>query len=246
MTVLCFAPHAYAQDKLDNSADFVRAVLPYPIEFVHERVLAQFDSESRNYFEDYNRAIYDLPEKVLSYKYLSPDAYKKFMALPMVKSTKFYVFYGAYAVKQKKLAEITPLSVIGLDNPALVRYASLPPAAKAYDVYLWSPDSPYWYSEYTLNNKPLPFRTFFIIHLSPADEANTTVEVIEEQPVVRMGQKLTVDEHGKIQEYEVREVSPTTRDRRFLLSCIRQFIERDIPSRSKFNCKDEQAEKLKN
>lgn len=218
--------------------DFVSITLPYPIDFVHERMMAQFDSESRNYFEDYNRAIYELPEKVLTYKELSPKAYEQFMALPLAKPTKFYVFFGAYSVMQRVLSNITPVNVIGLTNPALVRYASLPMAERSYDIYVWSPDTPYWHSEYSLNKVKLPFRSYFIFHLAAVDATHTRIEAIEHKPVVRISGKPSVDENGKLQDFELREVAPTTTDRTFLLSCVQQFIERQVPERSKFNCRD--------
>lgn len=239
VAMLAFTPVALAAQPLDNSenSDFVSDIFPYPIEEIYARLQTQFDSEARSYYEDYNRFIYDLPEKVLSYKELSPEAYRKFMALPMIKPTKFYVFYGAYATTQHTLQDITPLSVVGIDNPALVRYASLPLQARRYDLYLWSPDVPYWYSEYTIDGVPLPFRTYFILHLSSPDKEHTSVEVIEEKPVVRMSNKITVDEHGKLRHFEVRDVAPTARERKFLLSCIQQFIETNYPDRHRFNCR---------
>lgn len=232
-------PCAAQQHKSINEADFVNTVLPYPLAEVREKLGQQFSSDTRSYFEDYNRAIYELPEKVLSYKELSPRAYRAFLAFPMVKPTKFYVFYGAYPTLQSRLFAITPESVIGTDNPALARYASLPQEARVQDLYLWSPDSPYWYSEYSLGGTLLPFRTFFIVHLSEVDEGNTNVEVIEDRPVVRIDGRPSIDENGTPQPFEIRPVAPTTRDRTFLLSCIRQFIERGVPSRSAFNCRAE-------
>jgi hypothetical protein len=238
ITVAPKAQEATPEVKPVENTDFVSTILPYPIDYVHDSVTAQFDSETRNYFEDYSRFIYDLPEKVLSYKDLTSDAYDRFMALPLVKPTKFYVFYGAYATMQKTLAAITPLSVIGLTNPALVRYASLTPEQREQDIYVWSPDSPYWHSEYSLKGEKLPFRSFFIIHLSAVDDAHTKVEVIEHKPVVRIQGRPSVDENGTFQDFDVEEVAPTTRDRSFLLSCVQQFIERNVPSRAKFNCRD--------
>lgn len=238
-----FTPRTQAQENTQTPSqhkDFVREVLPYPLEFTRERILTQFSSDDRSFYEDYNRHIYDLPpEKVLSYKELSPKAYAEFMALPMVKPDKFYVFFGAYAVKQYRLNEITPLSVIGIDNPALVQYAQLKPETRVNDIYLYSPDTPYWYSEYELNGKKLPFRSYFIVHLSAVGEQATQVEIIQDRPVVRMAGTPSMDEHGKLRDFELRDVAPTTRDRTFLLSCIRQFIERKVSTRKQFSCKND-------
>lgn len=238
-----FTPQTVAQENnepVSQHKDFVREVLPYPIDFTRERILTQFSSDDRSFYEDYNRYIYDLPpEKVLNYKELSPKAYAEFMALPRVKPDKFYVFFGAYAVKQYRLNEITPLSVIGINNPALVKYAELKQESRVNDIYLYSPDTPYWYSEYELNGKKLPFRSYFIVHLSAVGENATQVEIIQDKPVVRIKGTPSLDEHGKLQDFELRDVAPTTRDRTYLLSCIRQFIERKVPMRKQFSCKNE-------
>ncbi len=236
-------PGTQAQENTEPASqhkDFVREVLPYPLDFTRARILTQFSSDDRSYYEDYNRHIYDLPpEKVLSYKELSPKAYAEFMALPRVKPDKFYVFFGAYAVKQYRLDEITPLSVTGINNPALVRYAQLKPEARMNDIYLYSPDTPYWYSEYELKGKKLPFRSYFIVHLSAVGENATQVEIIQDKPVVRIAGASSLDENGKLQDFGLRDVAPTTRDRAFLLSCIKQFIERNVPLRKQFSCRNQ-------
>lgn len=239
--ILSIYCNATAQEKVAvETQDFVTAEFDLPIASLRALLLLQFDSEERSFFEDYNRAIYDLPEKVLSYKNLSPKAYEKFMDFPMIKPTKFYVFLGAYPTQQSRLMQIEPEDVVGKDNPALARYAELPLESREMDIYLWSPDSPYWYSEYQWRDKPAPFRSYFILHLEAKGKHRSTLEVIEENPVVRMEGKLHVDEHGSLQPYEVRSVSPTTRDRTYLMGCIRQFAHYNYASRKEFTC-DEKA-----
>jgi len=239
--LLAMAPAAFAQEpelKAENQQDFVSDVFPYPLDEVHDRAQALFNSDARDYYEDYNAKIYDLPEPVANYKDLSPRAYKRFMAFPLVRPNKFYVFYGAYATMQNMVAETTPLTVMGHANPALQRYAQLPQEQRAQDFYIWSPDTPFWHSEYEAAGKPLPFRAYFILHLAPVDDDHTRVEVIEDQPVVRMGRKMSVDANGRVHYDDIREVEPTTRDREFLLSCVRQFMDRHVPGRHWFSCRD--------
>jgi len=219
--------------------DFVSATLPYPLGFIHDHINLQFDSDERAFYEDYNGIIYELPEQARTIRDLSPKAYKRFIAFPITRQNKFYVFYGAYRNVQHYLQEISPYSVVGLDNPALQRYASLSPAARSNDIYLWSPDTPYWYSEYTLNGTSLPFRSYFIIHLSVVDAHHTNVEIIEDKPVINKGRKLSVDANGVIHHFDIEDTVPTTSDREFLLYCINQFIERKVPSRHVFNCLSE-------
>lgn len=240
LAVLCAPMPAHAQEieqKAEDPQDFVSTILPYSIDDVHERALLLFNSDRRDYYDDYNAKIYALPEAVNNYKDLSPNAYKQFMALPIVRPNKFYVFYGAYPNVQDVLAAITPLSVMGHSNTALQRYAALPAESRAYDLYIWSPDTPYWYSEYFLNGQPLPFKSYFILHLAAVDATHTQVEVIENEPVIRIGHQMSVDIHGILHHYQIREVEPTTSDREFLLSCVEQFIERKVPGRHWFNCR---------
>jgi hypothetical protein len=150
------------------------------------------------------------------------------------------VFYGAYANMQGVLKTLTPYAVMGESNVALQRYATLPMDARKEDIYLWSPDAPYWYSEYSFRSRPVPFHTFFIVHLAPVDDSHTAVEIIEDQPTVEMGKKMSVDVHGRVHDYDIRDVDPTTKDRQFLLSCIKQFIDRKVPGRHYFNCKTDE------
>lgn len=230
---------ASAQElKEDSTKDYVSEVLPYSIDEVYARAQMLFDSERRDYYEDYNPKIYDLPEQVQIFKQLSPAAQKKFLALPLVRPNKAYVFYGAYASVQDVLANITPVTAMGHTNAALQRYAALPGEKRSYDLYVWSPDTPYWHSGYWLDGVQLPFKTYFIVHLSAVDESHTQVEIIENEPTVRIAHYSSVDIYGKVHPYTLREVEPTTSDREFLLSCVRQFIERKVPGRHWFRCRD--------
>lgn len=247
--ILVFTSSATAQDILsndENARDFVSMILPYNLDFVRNHIEVEFDSNDRAFFEDYPNAIYDLPDHANTIHDLTHEAYKDFITFPLVHSNKFYVFYGAYPNKQYLLQKITPYSAFGLNNPALERYARLPFYEKEDDIYLWSPDTPYWYSEYSVNGKPLPFRTYFIVHITSTDKSHTNVEIIEDDPVVNLGKRLTVDAHGVLHYFDIRNVSPTTRDREYLLYCINQFIERQIPDRHVFNClSEEELTKLK-
>ncbi len=236
------ASNALAQEitlTTEHPKDYVSTVMPYAIEDVRERILSMFDSQERDFYEDYNGVIYDLPkERAINIRDLSPAQYKKFIAFPLVRPNKFYVFLGAYPHMQSALQGVTPLSVIGKKNPALERYSTLSPDARVWDVYLWSPDMPYWHSEYRIDGKSAPFHTYFIVHLAPVDTSHTTVEIIEDKPTIQAGRKFSVDEHGTVQKFDIRNVEPTTRDRELLLGCIHQFIERKVPGRHWFNCRD--------
>ena len=222
----------------ENPKDYVSITLPYPIETVYNRAVLMFESDTRDYYENYNPAIYDLPEPVKNFHDLTPAASKKFLAVPLVRPNKFYVFFGAYISVQEVLTHLTPLAAMGHTNAALQRYAALPQNARTEDLYIWSPDTPYWHSEYSLDGKPLPFKSFFILHMTAVDNNHTEVEIIEKEPTVRIEGRSHVDIHGKVRNYEMREVEPTTSDREFLLSCLSQFIERNVPGRHYFRCRD--------
>jgi hypothetical protein len=204
---------------------------------MQERLEALFDSDARDYYEDYPAAIYVMPEGVRRADQLPAAALKGWRKRKLTKATKFYVFYGDYAVMQRRLSAIGPLDAIDTGNAALARYAALPLTERAHDLYLWSPDTPFWYSEYRLMGIPVPFRSYFILHLSASGAERTQVEVIEDEPVIDRGPEPNVDIYGKLHEEMLQPVPPTTRERLYLLSCIRQFIEREVPGRHWFNCR---------
>lgn len=235
LTIVLFSTPLFAGEIKDQ--DYVTDVLPYPLEVVHERTALLFDSDTRDYYEGYPALIYDLPHSATNIDNLSVKAYKQFKEFPLVRSNKFYVFYAAYSNMQHLLMELTPYAVLNHNNAALERYASLSQEARAQDFYLWSPDAPFWYSDDFIDNRKRPFHSYFIVHMTKVDETHTYVEIIENEPVIQAGKKLSVDSHGIVHHFDIQESSPTTSDRKFLLSCIRQFIERNVPARHYFNCK---------
>ncbi len=244
ISTLLLSSTAYAQGPelpAEEQKDFVSTTLPYPLDFVRNEINLQFDSNDRTFFEDYNAAIYELPEQARTIHDLDLKTYKKFLSFPITRRNKFYVFYGAYPSMQHALQEITPYGVLGMNNSALQRYASLSTSSRSNDIYLWSPDTPFWHSGYMLGDVSLPFRSYFIIHLSAVDTQHTNVEVIEDKPVVNMGKKLSVDTNGVVHRFAIEDVAPTASDREYMLYCINQFIERKIPSRRVFNCLSPEA-----
>jgi|GEM_PF-941723 len=231
-----YACSVFAENTVDNAStpsDASHFIFPYKLDYLHHLIAMQFDSEERSYYEDYNPKIYQLKTTI---KQLSAKEYADFMEFPLVLPHKFYVFYGAYPHIQHRLQTITPLSVADTENPALQHYATLPLPLRTHDFYLWSPDTPFWYSEIAKEGVSLPFRSYFIVHLEAIDEQHTRVEVIEDEPVASFGRKLGVDSNRNITHFDIRPVAPTQREPAFLLGCIKQFVERDYPGRKYFSC----------
>ena len=111
------------------------------------------------------------------------------------------------------------------DNPGLARYALLPPDAKALDLFLHDPLDRYWTSEYELDGVPVRFRCDFILHLEPAADGGTRVEVIEYLPRVwARDHFLLLGRHGPGRYRDIRRVKPTVRDREELLAIVREVI----------------------
>jgi hypothetical protein len=109
-------------------------------------------------------------------------------------------------------------------NPALARYAELPPEAKALDLYLHDPLDRYWASEYTIDGVPVKFRCDFIVHMEKAD-GGTRVEVIEYLPRVWPRDHFQLlGNHGPGRYRDIRKVEPTVRDREEMLAAVRAAL----------------------
>jgi hypothetical protein len=112
------------------------------------------------------------------------------------------------------------------DNPALERYVTLPPAQRENDLYLWDPQSRYWTSEYRSGNKPLEFRTNYILHFTAAGPNSTSVDVIEYLPEVRAGRAFRLGGHAGPGFYDdVRAVAPTGSDRLRVLEIVERLAQ---------------------
>jgi len=221
----------------EEQKDFITATLPYPIEYVFERINSQFSQEDRSFFDDYNGGIYQLPHNAKIKQELSSKELKDFIASPVVRENKFYVFFAAYKNMQARLQEITLENVVGNQNVALERYAASDKEKRDHDIYIWSPNEIFWYSSDKSFDKPTLFRSFFIVRLNAIDAENTEIEIIQDKPVINNGKKFSVDKHGKIRKFDIKTTPPTVKEREFMLSCISQFIEKRYPNRRLFNCK---------
>lgn len=102
-------------------------------------------------------------------------------------------------------------------------YVRIPPQRRTRDLYLNEPTGDtYWASEYFYKEKPAQFRCGFLIHLEPAGQDETRVEIFEYQPEIWAGEYLGLSAHaiGPVLLHDIRPVAATTADRRALLAVI--------------------------
>jgi hypothetical protein len=107
------------------------------------------------------------------------------------------------------------------------RYVHVPPELRSHDLYLYEPTADYyWPSEYFYQGQPAKFRCSFFIHLEPADDHSTKVEIFEYQPTIWAGECLGLSAHALLPTtlHDIRPVQSTTADRNELLQIIRQAV----------------------
>jgi hypothetical protein len=103
------------------------------------------------------------------------------------------------------------------------RYTRIPSALRTRDLYLYEPSGDYyWDSEYFYNRQPAKFRCSFLIHLEPAGESSTKVEVFEYQPEIWVGEYLGLSAHAVLPAtlHDIRSVEESTADREAVLAMI--------------------------
>lgn len=102
------------------------------------------------------------------------------------------------------------------DDPAMARYLALDAAERSFGIHVYEPiGTRWWNSEYRSGGHPISFRSNFLLHLTPLDEARTRIEVLEVLPKVLAGKKWTWERHGGIglvRVMDIRPVPPTVTD----------------------------------
>ena len=104
-------------------------------------------------------------------------------------------------------------------------YVRLPSELRTQDLYLYEPSGDYyWDSEYFYNGQPAKFRCSFLIHLEPAENTSTRVEIFEYQPTIWVGKYLGLSAHALLPTmlYDIRPVEVTTTDRKEVLAIIQK------------------------
>jgi hypothetical protein len=107
------------------------------------------------------------------------------------------------------------------------RYVRIPPALRNRDFYLYEPTGDYyWDSEYFYQGKAAKFRCSFLIHLEPAANSGTKVEIFEYQPTAWVGEYWGMSAHAILPAmlHDIRPVQPTTTDRQEVLRLIQQSV----------------------
>jgi hypothetical protein len=103
------------------------------------------------------------------------------------------------------------------------RYVSIPAEKRTQDFYLYEPSGDYyWDSEYFYAGQPAKFRCSFLIHLEPAGNSSTKVEIFEYQPTIWVGEYLGMSAHAVLPTmlHDFRPAESTTVDRNNLLAMI--------------------------
>jgi len=113
------------------------------------------------------------------------------------------------------------------------RYVRIPAELRSRDFYLYEPTGDhYWESEYFYKGKVAKFRCSFLIHLEPAENSRTRIEIFEYQPTVWIGEYWGMSAHAILPTmlHDIRPVQPTTSDRKEVLRLIQQSLTSSRPT----------------
>ncbi|MDX2044948.1 MAG: hypothetical protein SF097_27300 [Acidobacteriota bacterium] len=114
-----------------------------------------------------------------------------------------------------------------IKNEPLSRYLAIDPSLRTRDLYLWYVSGEkYWESEYYWNDKPAKFSSNFIIHFEAKGKNKTSVEAIQFQPTIWVGDVFSPNAHGPgwSYHYDIRFVEPTVKDSADLVKLIEQAV----------------------
>ena len=109
------------------------------------------------------------------------------------------------------------------------RYARIPAELRNRDLYLYEPSGDYfWESEYFYEGQPAKFRCSFLIHVEPAGDSGTKVEIFEYQPTIWVGEYFGMSAHAVLPTklHDIRPAQPTTMDRKEVLQMIQEAAAR--------------------
>jgi len=103
------------------------------------------------------------------------------------------------------------------------RYVRIPAELRIHDLYLYEPSGDYyWDSEYFYREQAAKFRCSFLIHIEPAGDSKTKLEIFEYQPTIWAGEYLGMSAHAVLPTmlHDIRPAEATTTDREEVLLMI--------------------------
>lgn len=109
------------------------------------------------------------------------------------------------------------------------RYVRIPADLRTRDLYLYEPTGDYyWESEYFYHGQAAKFRCSFLIHIEPAKDLGTRVEIFEYQPMIWVGEYFGMSAHGVLPSmlHDIRPEQSTTADRKQVLQAIEEAAAR--------------------
>lgn len=102
-------------------------------------------------------------------------------------------------------------------------YVRIPAELRSRDLYLYEPSGDYfWPSEYFYKGQAAKFRCSFLIHLEPAGDSRTKVEIFEYQPTIWVGEYFGMSAHALLPTmlHDIRPAQATTAERKEVLLLI--------------------------
>jgi hypothetical protein len=108
-------------------------------------------------------------------------------------------------------------------NKDLDEYLRIRPERRVNDFFLAAPEDLFWMSEFSRSGIELPFRSNFLVHLSPSP-GGTTLSVFEFLPQVKLGKRFGFTRHGPGVYEDLVWVGPTNSDKQKLLNGIRRLL----------------------
>jgi hypothetical protein len=203
LAVVGVCPRFKKIEKRGPIPESVQAVLPNDVSTTASAIRKTFN----------NWLAFDRPDQIGSYQSKFPDG---------IQWSHFFLLLKTDAQHSLFPSDEEILLDRGVDS-FVERYVRVPAQLRNRDLYLYEPTGDYyWESEYFYEGRPAKFRCSFIIHLEPAANISTNVEIFEYQPTIWAGEYLGLSADGPLPAmlHDIRSVEETTTDRKAILTMI--------------------------
>jgi hypothetical protein len=203
LAVVGVCPRFKKIEKRGPIPESVQAVLPNDVSTTASAIRKTFN----------NWLAFDRPDRIGSYQSKFPDG---------IQWSHFFLLLKTDAQHSLFPTDEEILLDRGVDS-FVERYVRVPAQLRNRDLYLYEPTGDYyWESEYFYEGRPAKFRCSFIIHLEPAANISTNVEIFEYQPTIWAGEYLGLSADGPLPAmlHDIRSVEETTTDRKAILTMI--------------------------